>query len=393
MRTRIRDFRKTICLVTAAALLTAGVANAGPREQAKRLHDRLTGVPPTAAVLDSMTSMIEANDAIGAAMLAMDNPAFYNTTVRQLAAPWTNRERSVYVELNDTIATVIGLIRDDLPFDQALYSDTVYVGTPNATGIPYSHTDNDHYVDLDLNRVDLSDPNNLAPQTQSSLQGTQLGAMQTAGILTTRGFAEAYLVAGTNRAAVRFAALNMMCLDQEDLRDLTAHPDRIRQDVTRSPGGDSNIFLNDCLTCHTGLDAMAGGFAYYDFDEDQQRLVYTDGQVQAKYLRDAGTFPFGYETVDDSWIDYWRTGPNAYVGWNAAGNGSGNGAKSVGMEIGQTRQFAMCQVRNVFEQVCYRSPNGPTDEQAVESIATAFELNQRSMKRIYAEVGAYCMGQ
>ena len=393
MRTRIRDFRKTICLVTAAAILTAGAATAGPREQAKRLHDRLTGVPPTTAVLDSMTSMIEANDAIGAAMLAMDNPAFYNTTVRQLAAPWTNRERSVYVELNDAIATVIGIIRDDLPFDQALYSDTVYVGTPNATGIPYSHTDNDHYVDLDLNRVDLSDPNNLAPQTQSSLQGTQLGAMQTAGILTTRGFAEAYLVAGTNRAAIRFAALNMMCLDQEDLRDLTAHPDRIRQDVTRSPGGDSNIFLNDCLTCHTGLDAMAGGFAYYDFDPDLQRLVYTDGQVQPKYLRDAGTFPFGYETVDDSWINYWRTGPNAYVGWNAPGNGTGNGAKSVGMEIAQTRQFAMCQVKNVFEQVCYRSPNGPADEQAVENIATAFETNQRSMKRIYAEVGAYCMGQ
>lgn len=393
MRSRIRDFRKSICLVTVAALLTAGTANAGPREQAKRLHDRLTGVPPTTAVLDSMTNMIEANNAIGAAMLAMDNPAFYNTTVRQLAAPWTNRERSVYVDLNDTIATVIGIIRDDLPFDEVLYSDTIYVGTPNATGIPYSHTDNDHYVDLDLNRVDLSDPNNLAPRTQSSLAGTQLGAMETAGILTTRGFAEAYLVAGTNRAAVRFAALNMMCLDQEDLRDLTAHPDRIRQDVTRSPGGDSNIFLNDCLTCHTGLDAMAGGFAYYDFDENLQRLIYSDGAVQQKYLRDAGTFPFGYETVDDSWINYWRSGPNAYIGWNAPGGGSGNGAKSLGMEIAQTRQFAMCQVKNVFEQVCFRSPNGPADEQAVDSIATAFETNQRSMKRIYAEVGAYCMGQ
>jgi len=74
MRTTIRDFRKMICLMTAAALLTAGAANAGPREQAKRLHDRLTGIPPTAAVLDSMTRLIEANDAIGAAMLAMDNP-------------------------------------------------------------------------------------------------------------------------------------------------------------------------------------------------------------------------------------------------------------------------------------------------------------------------------
>jgi len=77
-----------------------------------------------------------------------------------------------------------------------------------------------------------------------------IGINEAAGILTTRGYAQAFLVAGTNRAAIRFATLNFLCKDMEDLRDLTAHPDRIRQDVSRSPGGDSNIFLTDCLTCH-----------------------------------------------------------------------------------------------------------------------------------------------
>jgi len=368
------------------------VVFAGPREQAKRLHDRLVGVPPSAAVLDSMTTKIQGGDAIGAANEAMENPAFYNTTVRQLAAPWTNREQTVYVDLNDTIATVVGMVRDDIPFDQVLHQDIVYTGSANATGIAYSQTDNDHYLDLQLNRVDLSDPANLVQQQQSALPGTQLASGQSAGIMTTRGFAEAFLVAGTNRAAVRFAALNLMCMDQEDLRDLTAHPDRIRQDVTRSPGGDSNIFLNDCLTCHAGLDALAGGFAYYDFDEDEQRLIYTDGAVQPKYVQDGGVFPFGFETQDDSWINYWRDGANQFVGWNAPGGGAGNGAKSLGMELGQTRQFAECQVKNVFEQVCFRAPNGAADLQAVEDIATIFEANNRSMKRVYAETGVYCMG-
>lgn len=390
--TKQRPFAILSVVIALFCFVTTTTAYAGPREQAKRLHDRLAGVPPAPTVLDSMTSKIENGDALGAAFEAMDNPAFYNTTVRELAAPWTNRDRSVYVDLNDTIATVVGIVRDDVPFDQVLHEDIIYIGAGAATAVPYSQTDNDHYLDLQLNRIDLSDPANLVQRQQSELPGTPLGAAQAAGIMTTRGFAEAFLVAGTNRAAVRFAALNHLCMDMEDFRDLTAHPDRIRQDVTRSPGGDSNIFLTDCLTCHTGLDGLAGGLAYYDFDEDQQQLVYTDAAVQAKYVQDAGAFPFGFVTTDDSWTNYWRTGPNEFVGWNAPGAGAGSGAKGLGVELAQTRQFAKCQVNNVFEKVCYRAPNGAADLQAVENIATIFETNNRSMKRVFAETAMYCMG-
>lgn len=390
--TKQRSFTVLSVLLALACFVTTSTAYAGTREQAKRIHDRLAGVPPAPAVLDSMATKIENGDALGAAFEAMDNSAFYNTTVRELAAPWTNRDRSVYVDLNDTIATVIGVVRDDLPFDQILHEDIVYVGAAGVTAIPYSQTDNDHYLDLQLNRVDLSDPANLVQQTQSALPNPTVGAAEAAGIMTTRGFAEAFLVAGTNRAAVRFAALNHLCMDMEDFRDLTAHPDRIRQDVTRSPGGDSNIFLTDCLTCHTGLDGLAGGLAYYDFDEEQQQLVYTNAAVQEKFVKDAGTFPFGFETTDDSWINYWRTGPNEFVGWNAPGAGAGSGAKSLGIELAQTRQFAKCQVKNVFEKVCFRSPNGAADTQAVEDIATIFETNNRSMKRVFAETAMHCMG-
>src|SRR5215470_13531931 len=50
------------------------VALAGPREQAERIHDRLAGVPPSAAVLDNMTTAIAgdpSNGPIVAANLAM----------------------------------------------------------------------------------------------------------------------------------------------------------------------------------------------------------------------------------------------------------------------------------------------------------------------------------
>jgi len=42
------------------------------------------------------------------------------------------------------------------------------------------------------------------------------------------------------------------------------HP---RQDVSRSPGGDSRLFLNNCIACHSGMDPMTQAFAYYDYDE------------------------------------------------------------------------------------------------------------------------------
>jgi hypothetical protein len=337
-----------------------------------------------------MAAKVAAGNALGAAMDAMANPAFYNTTVRELATPWTNRDRSVYADLNDSTATVIGMVRDDVPFDQLLSGDIVYVGSTAATPVAYAHTDNNHYVELQRLRVDLSNPANLVQQTQSSLPGTPLAAGQTAGIMTTRGFSSAFLVAGTNRAAVRFAALNSLCMDQEDFRDVTAWPDRIRQDVSRSPGGDSNLFLNDCLGCHAGLDGLAGAFSFFDFDATAGRLVYTPNGVQPKVVKAASTFPFGFETTGDSWINYWRTGPNTFVGWR--GPGSGSGPKSLGMELAQTRQFSTCQVRNVFEKVCYRSPNGPADLQAVETIANSFETNNRSLKRVFAETAVYCMG-
>ena len=328
--------------------------------------------------------------------MAMNNPSFINTTIKDWATPWTNRDQSVYRDLNDSTATVMGFVRDDVPFTQILSADRVYIGSAAATDEPYSVSNNEHYEDLQNRRRDFSDITVLVPSTQSALNA-QLGAGQTAGILTTRGYAEAFLIAGTNRAAVRFATLNFMCMDMENFRDRTAYPNRVRQDVDRSPGGDSNIFMNDCLTCHAGMDGLAGAFAFYDFaeivEDEGEQLVYTAGQVQPKYLQDAGVFSTGFATTTDSWVNYWRSGPNSWVGWNGPNGGVGNGAKSFGEEIAQTRQFSECQVKKAFEKVCHRSPNGTADLQAVTNIADSFEQNNYSMKRVFAETAVHCMGQ
>jgi hypothetical protein len=381
-------------VLPASVLLAAlaGQAAAGPREQAKRLHDRLAGVPPTEAVLAAMEADLasgDPSDAIDAAYTAMANPNFYNVTLKNFAAPWTNREQSVFVPLNDYIATVVGMIRDDVPFNTLLSADLLYVGAPGL-GLPsYSNSNNDHYAQLEQRGLDMM--TGLQATTQSSLNGLPPSA--TAGVMTTRAAAQAFFVAGTNRAMFRFTLLNHMCNDLEQLSDTKLPPDRIRQDVSRSPGGDSRLFLNNCIGCHSGMDPMAQAFAYYNFNEATGSIEYTPGQVQPKYFNNEANFPFGFATPDDSWDNYWREGQNRFLGWDASLPGSGRGAKSLGMELASSGAFASCQVKKVFRAVCLRPPGNAADHAQVEQMAGLFRNGGYNMRETFARAAVYCMGQ
>src|SRR4029450_10192496 len=160
MSFRARRFGRGIRAFVAlfAALLCAAAAGAGPRDQAKRMHDRLVGVPPSANRLDSMTvlvSQVQHADALEAAAIAMSHPAFYRTALKNFITPWTNVERTVFADLNDYTATVIGIILDDRPFTDVLTADVVYVGAPGVVPNGYSQTDNVHYEQLDAFNIDI----------------------------------------------------------------------------------------------------------------------------------------------------------------------------------------------------------------------------------------------
>src|SRR3984957_13797252 len=312
-----------------ALLLGATALAAGPdAAQATRMYNRIAGIPPTAAQLASMM----ATDPVSAALIATQDPAFYNNTIRNLAAPWTNRSQSVFVPLNDYTATVVGMVRDDVPFNTLLSADLVYIAGSAAGAPAYSTTNNDMYQTMDDNNVDLSSKANLVSSTQSALSG--IPAAATAGVMTTRGGANAFFMDGTNRRMFRFTVMNHLCNDLQTVMDITRPPDRIRQDVTRSPGGISSLFLNNCIGCHSGMDPMAQAFAYYNFSYNMAtdptgaagQLVYTAGQVQPKYFINKNNFPQGFSTPDDGWSNRWRAGPNEILGWSPSLTGSGHGA-------------------------------------------------------------------
>jgi hypothetical protein len=366
-------------------------ALAGPREQAKRMYDRLAGTPPSPALLSTLETRVTSDGLVNAAMFILDDSQphsspFYSVTLKNFATPWTNRDQNVFAPLNDYTATVIGMVRDDADFRGLLSDDIVYIGS--GVSPAYSTTSNAHYEALENNNADLRVV--LQPATQSSLNGLPPNAA--AGVMTSRAGAEAFFIDGTNRAMFRFTMLNHLCRDMEQAHDTSRPPDRIRQDVTRSPGGDSSIFLNNCIGCHNGMDPLAQAFAYYDFDETQARLVYTPGQVQPKYLINSDNFKPGFVTPDDSWENRWRLpGQNTLLGWSSQLPGRGNGAKSLGQELAGSDAFAQCQVEKVFRTVCLRSPSDDADRAQVTASTTGFRSGG-NLKRVFAETAAYCAG-
>lgn len=387
-------------------LLLSPVTYAGSLEQAKRIHDRLTGVPPTASVLNQMNIFIADNDIRAAADLAMDNPSFYNVTLKNWVAPWTNEEADVFVPLNDYTATVIGMARDDIDFRQILSGDILYVAD-GALGLPaYANNNNNLYQALDDQSHNLQTA--LVQTTQSATTG--LPAQATAGVMTTRAAAKSFFKDGTNRAMFRFTLMNHMCTDLEGLKDTSLPPDRIRQDLSRSPGGDSRIFINSCVGCHSGMDPLAQSFAYYNYQYDTESdpdgnngsLQYnnegqidadTGSRVQKKYRINSNNFPFGFITPDDKWDNYWRQGINQFIGWDSSLPGSGQGAKSMGQEFAHSKKFAQCQVKKVFENVCLRQPQDSSDRLQMDRMVNNFQADGYRIKSVFADAANYCKGE
>jgi hypothetical protein len=326
---------------------------------------------------------------LAAAAIATDPktaPTFYNVVLKNMVMPWTNRNQTVFVPFNDYAATVIGMVRDNVPFNTALSADVLY--TVNSPGLPApSAANNNHYAMAETNGVDLS--STLVATSQSATYG--IPATATAGLITTTGAASAFFINGTNRAMFRFTMINHMCNDMQTLMDTSRPTDRIRQDVARTPGGDSRIFLNNCVGCHSGMDPNAQAFAYYNFDVTSNQLVYTAGMTQPKYHINTQNFPQGFVTPDDSWSNRWRAGPNAVFGWNPALPGSGNGAKSWGQEIAGSQQFAACKVQQVFQTVCFRVPTSSQDIATAATITSGFQSGY-NLKTVFQQVAAACPG-
>ncbi len=405
-------YHSLLALILALLVLPSGHVLAGSaaapehKDMAVLLHNRIAGVPPDEATLDKMLELLKADKKKEAAALATDNSAFYNVKLRNMFSAWSNTGGSIDIDLNDMVATMIGMVRDDVSFNEVLSGDYLYVGSDSDGA--YQADDNTLY--LKLQSRDLQ--SDLVKKKQSEIfeQIKHLPVEAQAGVISTRAFGEAYFHAGTNRRATAFTLKHFLCHDMDALHDPNISDKKVRPDVSRAPGGDANLFINRCKGCHSGMDALSGWSVYYDFvkstdenDSRQKEKILYQTDIPNKITKNFYVYKYnekkkilekielkdGHVPVDNSFMNPWTEGQNAALGWGA--KTSGNGAKDYGQILTASDAFATCMATHVYEQVCLFTPETGKEKTLRDNLASEFKSNNYSMKKLFAATAAACL--
>lgn len=367
------------------AVCLPAIAGQVERHKAWIIHNRIAGVPPTPTMLNQMEMDLNSGNSDAAIAKAMAHPNFTSIVLKNWFKPWSNQARSAGGQLNDFVATAVGMIRDNEPFDQILYADILYHANGAAiANVPnYAMNNNDHYRELE-NRVD-----NWAAPLMKVSQSANNTVADTAGAITTRAFGEAYFQAGTNRRMTRYVFMNFLCRDFEQLHDVTIPDYRVRRDVERDPGGDSRTYKNKCVGCHAGQDALGGAWAYFNFNNGQ--VQHTPGTVQGKINQNGQFYPDGYVTTDDSWLNLWASGQNKVLGWSTSEPTRGNGARSIGRMLAKSKAFGECMADRSWELLCMRKFKS-TEKDVKEDLAQYFMTDANyNMRMLFAATLNKCV--
>jgi hypothetical protein len=392
--------------------------------KAALLYKRLAGVATSLAnpVISEMATDIAAGNLMDAAAKVTETSDFYNITVRDFAAKMSNRAESVDVPLNDFIATVVGVTRDDINAKQLLTGNYVYEGDLSKASVSGKRVEhmvlsNTHYEELEEKRFDLKDVLVQRPQVLYNGLGETLENFDAAGLLTSRGWMEAHASAGTNRRLVEFAFREFLCVPMEQWADSEAPDNFVGRDIDRFPAGDHNKYRTTCRSCHSVMDSLRGAYAYYDFSDgfvkNSFRLarnnapaaettptsinLFSDGDGQydvvTKMNHNDHTFPDGHKTQNNYFKNQAVWGANGdYFGWGD--ELEGYGVNAFGKMISESEAFPFCMAKRVFRSACKRDPVS-IDKQLIESAAESFKASSYNLKTLFQTIAISdeCLGE
>lgn len=410
---------------------------------ARTLYLRLVGTPPLPndPNVQQMTLLILQGQVLNAAHIATGLDSFYNITIRNVATALSNLLNDPLVKLNDFTTTWIGIVRDDIDARQLLTGNTVYVPSSFATADQQSCAQPKNFIyDGNHNQISLGSTENiyasskpllfadnnfinlrkdLVPVRQCSYNSTDPSAqpvlqLDSAGLVTTRAFMAAHGFAGTNRRLVRKMFQAFLCKDITDVADNQMPDWHIRRDVDRAPGGLPATYTATCRSCHGGMDALAGAFAFYDsytpvgfeppsqgdYSVDGQRTFYVNksgiyasdpcsGSAGAnpKVNKNCTVFPAGYTTTDDSWVNFFISNHNAALGWDPSTPVNGNGVNSLGKMFANSAQFPACMAQRAFTAMCKRAP-ADADAQTLADLSQDFQVSGYNMRRLFEKAAS-----
>ena len=392
-----------------------------PTENHRRaafLFRRLTGVtvPVTHPLIAQMATEIAGGTRIGwlrAAQIATSQPEFYNITVRDFAARMATREETVNAPLNDFVATIIGVVRDNENARSLLTGNFYYAADPDKAAV-VDHlvddilTSNNHYQDLERNRFNLAEV--LVRRTPQSIYDGQGGVVANpdpAGLLTTRGWMEAHAVAGTNRRLVEYAFRQFMCVGMEHWADAYGPDNMVGRDIDRFPGNEHDTYTTSCRSCHSVMDSKRPAFARFDFSHGfiKNAFIHPPGDaphqmpqnpagVAEKMNRNDDVFPGGYVISNDEWVNHAVRGANeAFFGWRSERQ-RGYGVREFGQLLAGSEAFPRCLAQRAFRSVCKRDV-APFERGMINQVAREFEENGYNLRLLFEMIAVTeeCMGQ
>lgn len=381
-------------------------------QKALKLFERLAGTKVTVydPRVKSVAQALKEQRFKDAARIVSEDNGFLDITVRKFAAKMSTRAEVNDVPLNDFISTVVGVTRDRVDARQLLVGNFLYRGKQSlffTDNDLYSsktlNETNNHYAQVEgtgvplkcalgsMNRNDLSSLPAGFEQKLYSPNGVQINP-DPGGLLTSRSFAEAHMIAGTNRRAREKAYEYFLCAPKDAVRTTESSDMYIRRDVERFPSGPDSLaqFRNECASCHTNIDAEAGAFAAFHYEngvlkyapfymnsatnaaaETMNTMRLTDSRnfsqnpnnlygaggtklpVAWKYNHNV-IYADGRFTTDSKWVNLFAdTQLGAKFGFTMK---SGEGVREYGKMLALSQAFPQCMAMKVFAEVCKQDP-------------------------------------
>lgn len=454
-----------IILISLPSFCFAGMS---PEEKrAYFYHHRLTGVPPTPEVLEEMVSYIngEGEDGLfNAAMLAASDKNFINLKLKNFIRDWANRATTKIATLNDSLLLVLGLVRDDKDFREVLYTDYIYTITKDGfiytyppegeiprdpwvrtNGFNQRYSDNPHYdqtenfsqiyinggilgssayLNADLSLLDLN--SFLTPDIFKARQdfgaeidaeifelrdfdSTLAGRGLIAGFMTTNNFAAEFYNGGTNRRATQYIFRNFLCKEFEEVADTTVDTQYVRRDVDRFPNGSVDKYLNYCVGCHAGQDALGNAFLHYYKEPNQYvRITYKSSKSGGPFagidfkVNLVNNYVDGYFVENDIWENLWVKNHNKSLGFDESFRSQklfgdseeyiphkGKGVKELGEYLSRSGAFRSCMARRMYKMVCLVD-GGDVFKYYEDSLSQFFHDNGYNLRKLAAKVATIC---
>lgn len=427
-------------------------------KHARNLFRRLAGVdvPIFERRFVRVKNVLDRGDLREAARIVTEEPSFYDVTVRRFAARMSTREERPDVSLNDFTATMVGATRDELDARLLLTGDFLYRGKsvfywfdPSSASRMEVVESQSHYEKLENDGISLKCALDTIPRFDTSrapasfkqiLALPESGSNRTsvdlnpdpAGVLTSRSFAEAHLIAGTNRRAVQKAFEYFLCAPIDTWRDAELSDYFVGRDVERFPNGAGSYreYLTNCKTCHAPLDAMRGAFAPFHFENNilkhadlfmnhPRSVSNNEEQVQNMRLTSEAhrnnpdsrstsnllpvhwklnhnvNYEDGYFMEDNHWENFLTTARHrTRFGWT--GGTEGSGVRAFGHMLASSAAYPRCMARRVYREVCGANPleeGGVSEETQVwlNGVGDEFASNGFNLKELFIGIGTRCM--